>query len=127
MPKRIFENLAIGRWQLFGIVITFAVIIFATAIVFYVIYVPGEIREIPGIVVSFQTRASRMNPNVANILYVRLENGTVVRATADSNVTATVGRPVKLLATTMPIVGIERFHFEEFNDSPASPNPLFQR
>jgi hypothetical protein len=127
MQKRFAGNLWIGRWQLLGIVLTCAVIIFATAVALYTIYVPGDSRETTGIIVSFETSASRSGPKVATILYVRLENGVVVSARADSSVTAKVGRPVKLIATQMPLIGIERFRFKEFNDPPVNANPLFQR
>ena len=124
MPKRIFNNLPIGRWQLVGIGLICAAIISATSVAFYMFYVPGETREANGIIVSFETKASRTR--VGSILHVRLENGVVVSATAHSSVTFKVGRQVKLIATQMPLIGLQRFRFKEFNDPPEETNPLLK-
>ncbi len=127
IPKGFIEGHAISRWQLLGIVFTCIAISFATAVAFYVIYVPNDTRETDGIIVSYETTASKSSPRVRHFLHVRLDDGLVVTARAGSHVTPKVGRRVKLTATRMPLIGIERFRFKEFNDPPVDTNPLLKR
>jgi hypothetical protein len=89
--------------------------------------VPGDSREIDGVIVSFETEAKGSSPGVSHFLHVRLHDGSVVTAKVGSHVAPKVGRHVRLIATQMPLIGIERFRFKEFNDPPVDTNPLFQR
>lgn len=117
----------IGRWELISIVLTCLFFIFGTSVAFYITYVPGESRDVTGVITSFETDAGSGSPGVKQFLHVRLENGSVVRAEVVSHVTPKVGRHVRLIATQMPLIGIERFRFKEFNDPPVESNPLLKR
>lgn len=88
---------------------------------YYILYGPGETRTVAGEVVSFETR---YNDSARQILYVRLDNGLTVSTRIGAYATIKVGRRVNLVATRMPILGIERFQFKEFVDPPVDQNPL---
>lgn len=72
-----------------------------------------------GTTVSFETHASGENLRVKSIINVQLDSGTTVRATIDSLVLAKPGSRVRLKATKMPIIGIEKFNFIGFEEKPA--------
>lgn len=126
-PKRKSKPRWIVDWEVVGIGLFCALIITGSAIAFYIGYVPGESREIEGIIVSFESTHREDSSGISQFLHVRIDGGSVIRAGAGSHVTPKAGRRVKLIATRMPLMGIERFRFKEFNDPPADGNPLLQR
>jgi hypothetical protein len=97
-------------WGVFGGAIAVALI----AVIFYVIYVPGKSRAVFGTVVSFETHADGEKPRVYTVIHVRLENGITVRTSIHHNILAMPGTRVRLKATEMPIIGIERYSFVAF-------------
>jgi hypothetical protein len=100
------------RWNVFwtGIAVFIALMLFAIA--YYVVYVPGERRQVSGTVVLFETHKG------SQTIHVRLDEGIQIRAAVGPNVVAKVGSRVNLIATKMPIIGIERFRFKEILDTP---------
>jgi hypothetical protein len=111
------------------VIITIAVVctlLTIIGIIFYIAYVSEETREVAGNVVSFETRTSKSTFRVVHLLHVRLDSGLTVTAQVSPSVTIKVGSRVSLIATKMPIIGIERFRFKEFVKPPVNPNPLLQ-
>ena len=104
-----------------------ALLLSLASVFFYVLYVPGETRELSGNIISFETQASARNIRVVHLLHVRLDSGLTVSARVAPHVPVKVGRRVNLVATRMPIIGIERFRFKEFLDPPPNQNPLSQK
>ncbi len=104
--------------------ITLCALFLTLILFFYVVYVPGDTREVSGNIVSFETRHGI---RVDHWLHVRLDSGLTVSASVGAHVPVKVGRRVNLIATKMPIIGIERFRFKEFIDPPVNPNPFFQK
>jgi hypothetical protein len=92
------------------------------ALGYYIRYGPGESRDVTGEVVSFETTADNTGPDVRHFLHVRLDSGLTVRAQVNPGIRAQIGRRVRLIATKMPIIGIERFRFKEFSDRPLDQN-----
>ncbi len=97
-----------------GVTIVGTLLTIIFAIIFYVEYVPQETREVAGNVVSFETRASKNTMRVVHLVHVRLDSGLTVSARVSPSVTIKPGSRVILIATKMPIIGIERFQFKEF-------------
>ena len=97
------------------------------SVFFYGVYVPGDTREVTGNIVSFETRASGSDIRVDHWLHVRLDSGLTVSAQVGAHVPVKLGRRVSLIATKMPIIGIERFRFKAFIDPPVNPLSLFQK
>jgi hypothetical protein len=58
---------------------------------------------------------------VVYLVHVRLDSGLTVTAQVSPSVTIKIGSRVTLLATKMPIIGIERFRFKEFIKPPVYP------
>jgi hypothetical protein len=96
------------------------------ALGYYIGYGPGDSRDVAGEVISFETTADNAGPDVRHFLHVRLDSGLTVRARTNPGITAKIGRRVRLIATKMPIVGIERYRFKEFLDSADKDNSLFE-
>jgi hypothetical protein len=109
-----------------AVTVGFALLTIIFAIIFYIEYVPEETREVAGNVVSFETHPSKSTMRVVHLLHVRLDSGLTVTAQVSPSVTIKFGSRVTLLATKMPIIGIERFRFNEFIKPPVNPNPLLQ-
>ena len=108
-----------------AVTVVFALLTITFAIISYIMYVPEETREVAGNVVSFETHASKGTMRVVHLVHVRLDSGLTVTAQVSPSVTIKIGSRVTLLATRMPIIGIERFRFKKFI-KPVNPNPLLQ-
>jgi hypothetical protein len=93
----------------------------------YIVNAPGETREVSGSIVSFKTETTGSDIRVDHWLHVRLDSGLTVTARVSPHVPVKIGRRVNLIATRMPIIGIERFRFKEFSDPSINPNPVIQR
>jgi hypothetical protein len=115
------------QWQRIGVGVACIVFLVLIALSYCIGYGPGDTRDVEGEIISFETDANSSSPEVRHILHVRLDNGLTVRARVGPHITAKVGRRVRLIATQMPILGIERFRFKEFLDSPSNQNPLLSK
>jgi hypothetical protein len=114
------------RLQIVGITISCALLLTLITIGSYIVNAPGETREVSGSMVSFKTETSGSDIRVDHWLHVRLDSGLTVTARVSPRVPVKVGQRVNLIATKMPIIGIERFRFKEFIKPPVNPNPHFQ-
>jgi hypothetical protein len=115
------------RRQIIAAAIVAAVLLAIAALFYFVFHVPGKAREVTGAIVSFETRTSDDATRVAHFVHVRLDDGPTVRAAIDAHVPIKVGRRAILIATKMPILGIERYRFKGFVDEPSDVNDLFQK
>jgi hypothetical protein len=113
------------RFEIVGITISCALILTLIAIGSYIVNAPGETREVSGGIVSFKTETSGSDIRVDHWHHVRLDNGLTVSARVSPDVPVKVGQRVNLIATKMPIIGIERFRFKEFI-KPLNPKSLLQ-
>ena len=86
-------------------------LIVAVAVGPYVFNAPGESREIQGTVTSFETIGGSQ---IRTFIHVRLDDGGTVRVAINQNVFAKPGSRVRIQATEMPILGIERYSFVGF-------------
>jgi len=65
-------------------------------------------------IVSFETITDGDFPRVSRHIYVGLDDGRTVRAWIDGHITVKIGRRALLRATKMPVIGLERFRFQDF-------------
>jgi hypothetical protein len=107
-----------------GLTVLIAVTLFALA--YYIVYVPGPRRQVSGTVVLFEIHSDGESTQVSQTIHVRLDEGIQVRAAIGPNVVTKVGSRVNLIATKIPIIGIERFRFKELIDTPEE-RPLLLR
>lgn len=82
------------------------------ATTFYILYVPGKSREVRGTVISFET--DTRSSQIRHFIHVQLDNGNQVRAENGPQIVAKPSSRVRLKATTMPILEIERYSFIAF-------------
>jgi len=108
-------------------VLAIAILLLIASLFYFVFHVPGETREVTGTIVSFETRKSDDAMRFGYFIYVRLGSGPTVRATIGAHVPIKIGRRVTLIATQMPILGIERYRFKAFIEEPPGDDYLFPK
>lgn len=104
------------RWAVAWAVLGVAIFLAAFSTILYVVNAPGKSREVLGTVISFETHAHNDDLRVSTVLHIRLDDGNSARATIGPHVFAKPGSRVRLKATKMPILGIERHSFIGFEN-----------
>ncbi len=115
------------RRQIIAAAIAAAVLLAVSALFYLVLHVPGETRDVTGTIVSFETRTSDDATRVSHFAHVRLDEGPTVRAAIDAHVPIKAGRRAILIATQMPVLGMERYRFKGLVDEPGGANERFQK
>lgn len=112
--KRLHELDTIDRGSVIYGSLVSTVAVAVVALVFFVLYVPGEAREVVGTVVFVDAATENSSLSVSRSVYVRLDDGHTVSARVDGSITPKIGKRALLRATKMPLLGVERFRFIDF-------------
>src|SRR5688572_21218642 len=109
--KRLHELDKIDRRSLIYGSLVGTVLVAVFAFVFFLVYIPGEVREVTGTIVSFETVARKSSPRISRWVYARLDDGHTVSARIDGHITPRIGRRALFSATKIPLIGVEQFRF----------------
>ena len=119
--KRLHELDKIDRRSLIYGSVVGTVLLAVFACVFFILYVPGETREVTGTIVSFETVARKSSPIISRRVYARLDDGHTVSTRIDGHITPRIGKRAIFRVTKMPLIGLERFRFQGFADEHENP------